>query len=193
MPLNNSLFFTIPELALAFNRADRTIRDWIGRWRQKVKRNGDKYYLPDIIRNFEEEFGTKKQGDVVKIKNQMNIVRLEKERLELKILLEKYVDREDIESEWRSMAMALRQAILVMESKMAERCVGVKTTASARKMLREEAINMLDNMYKFGEYRPKIIKNNPELEAKLFEQFWQKVDALHTTRRTKKTPKIEIK
>lgn len=189
--LFKSLFLTVPQLALAFNRSDRTIRDWLGKWRQKIRQDGSKYYLPDIIRCFEENFGIKKRADSSKIKDALNLIKLEKEKLELEALRRKYVEREKIEMEWATRASEFKQSLLALEFRLATILADKsgKTIPIVRQILKKEVLELLQSYCREGKYIPVITDNLPiHLQEEALSQFWQKIQALPT----KKYKKIVV-
>ena len=182
--MDKKLFVTKEQLEVIFGRSRRTINHWLQK--NPVRKEGDDlYYLPDVVQMYEKMLSKDN------LQARLLEAKLTKLEYEIEMMQKNYIERAKVEAEWRDMVKELKQALLVLEAKISERCAKVKTTAAARKIIRDEVLLMLENLYVSGKYEPQADKKRLEVEAKLFEQFWSKLKTLKLS--GKKTPKVEIK
>ena len=170
--IDEKFLFSVKDIAKIFDRQERIIYKWITRYNIR-KRDSGKYYLPDFIEVYKNiAISTSRGGD---LKDELNKKKLERMEFELETLKNKYIERKQIISEWQSMAQSLKQSILVLSVKIAERCAKTKTLASARKVIEEEVLDMFESMHSFAEYMPKLNKKEQKNIIQAFYQFWDKV------------------
>ena len=180
------MYFTPKELAVLFNRAERTIRDWIQKAKPK-KQGKNKYYAPDLFKWYEETF-TKVAQDEKALSRALKAVELEKKQIELEVLKGKLIEREKVEIEWAQRTAEFRQGLIALEFKLAKKLAGRKLTLpQARKVLREEIFGILRAYAREGEYTPQAL----DIPLEKFEQAYvQFLDQLKKTDCAK--PKVTV-
>jgi len=177
-----NLFLSVADLASVFNRSERTIRNWLGHWRQKgIRQDGDKYYLPDIVRCFEEEFAGKSSPDRQKIDNALKVQKLQLMKLRYEVELGKFLPKDEVEAAWATRVSEFKQGLLALEFRIAGQLAekSKRRLGEVRKILRQEILSLLSAYCRDGIYTPQIRDDLPfDLCEQAYGQFWEKLRTL---------------
>jgi len=172
------MYLSIKELSQIFNRAERTIRDWISQANPEKKETerGILYKASDIFAWFEKNFVKRISKDEKKLKAALQAVKLEKEQIELEILKGNLIEKDKVEIEWAQRASELRQGLITLEFKLAKKIAGKKfSLAQARKLVKEEILQILKTYIREGEYTPYALDISPEIFEKEYFKFLEEL------------------
>jgi|GEM_PF-4322467 len=195
MEVEDKFFFTAADVAKLYGITPTSLARNIKNWSKKglIRRKGKLIYLPDYIHMVKESYLNRPTA--TKAKEDLAIIKVEKEKIALKALQGKYVDVDEVRNEWADAVREFKQSALVLEAKLSDRLAAKtgKTIAAVRRILREEVHSMLDNLYREGKYRPKISFNVPlAVQHKAFKQFWDLIAKLPEKKYTSLNINIEI-
>ena len=172
------MYFSVKELSQIFNRAERTIRDWISQANPEKKETerGILYKASDIFAWFEKNFVKRISKDEKKLKAALQAVKLEKEQIELEMLKGNLIEKDKVEIEWAQRASELRQGLITLEFKLAKKIAGKKfSLAQARKLVKEEILQILKTYIREGEYTPYTLDIPPEVFEKEYFKFLEEL------------------
>ena len=184
------MYFTVKELSQIFNRAERTIRDWISQANPEKKETerGILYKASDIFAWFEKNFVQRISKNEKKLKTALQAVKLEKEQIELEILKGNLIEKDKVEIEWAQRASELRQGLITLEFKLAKKIAGKKfSLAQARKLVKEEILQILKTYIREGEYTPYALDISPEIFEKEYFKFLEEL-----SKKAKKNAKNKV-
>ena len=184
------MYLSIKELSQIFNRAERTIRDWISQANPEKKETerGILYKASDIFAWFEKNFVKRISKNEKKLKTALQAVKLEKEQIELEILKGNLIEKDKVEIEWAQRASELRQGLITLEFKLAKKIAGKKfSLAQARKLVKEEILQILKTYIREGEYTPYALDISPEIFEKEYFKFLEEL-----SKKAKKNAKNKV-
>ena len=187
-----NFYYTVKELAEIFNRAERTIRQWIqdGNVSKIKKKNTNLYSLPDLIKYYAENIHEKQlDQDLEELKKKQLQVKIEKEKFELQVKQGKYIEREKMELEWSRRAAEYKQSLIALEFRLSSLLANKRLSlAKVREIIKKEVFQVLNSLIRDGEYTPVINENLPiEQQEEAYKRFWEKLKKIK-----KKVKKIDV-
>jgi hypothetical protein len=188
----DKIYYTVKDLCVIFNRADRTIRQWIkdGQISKVKKGNTVLYNLPELIKYYAENIYQKEiDKDLETLKKEQLRVKIEKEEFELQVKKGKYIEKEKMELEWSRRAAEYKQSLIALEFRLSGLLANKKLSlAKVREIIKKEVLQILNSLIRDGEYTPVINENLPiETQEEAYRKFWEKLKKIK-----KKVKKIDV-
>jgi hypothetical protein len=175
------MWVSLEQLEQITGRADRTIRDWRSKWGGRVRLDGERVWLPDVWKWFEDEYAGSKAQNLNKLDELLKMQKLKILQHEYDVTQGKYISMEEVRAEQIHKVNEIKQGLIAMIFRVSAYLSDRTGTAFADIMspLKKEIYALLWAFSREGRYIPEITERQSiALQEKAYASFWQQMRTL---------------